>query len=368
MSAVPGYATADGTARFRDRAVDARRLPAEHFREGPGRLALSSLGLGTYIGAPDAPTDLAVEQSVTVCLTSGRVNVVDTAINYRYQRAERSVGRSIARLLERGEVRRDEVFVATKNGYFAPDAESSVPVDDWVDRELIATGILRREDIVEDSHAMSPGYLTDQFARSRKNLGLETIDLLYLHNAADAQLTSVGRSEFDRRLELAFRTCEQFREAGTLRYYGLATWECLRTRPDAPGFYPLEEAVRLAEKAGGRNHGFRFVQFPFNIAMPEAATLHNQPLGGKRHTLFDAASRLGVRCFTSVPLYQGQLARSGPKREGLTSAQTALQFARAAPGTIAPLVGQKQAQHLSENLEVASRAPWGTEQFRSLLH
>jgi len=367
VTALSGHATPKGTARFRDRAVEARKLPHGHFRDAPGGLVLSSLGLGTYIGPPDAPTDLAVEQAVTVCLTSGRVNVLDTAINYRYQRAERSIGRALARLVDRDEVKRDEVFVATKNGYFAPDAESSTPADRWVEEELVRPGILDRADIVDHCHAMSPSYLSDQLERSRRNLGIATVDLVYLHNAADAQIPSVGREVFASRLEEAFRLYERCRDDGRLRAYGLATWDCLRARPTDPNFYSLEAAVRLARKVGGEGHGFRFVQFPFNIAMPEAATVANQPVGGARTTLFEAAQRLGIGCFTSVPLFQGQLARSGPKRNGLTSAQTALQFARSAPGTIAPLVGQKRSEHLSENLELAARPPWDLEQFRGLV-
>jgi len=362
-----GRASPEGTRRFRDRAVAERNLPAKHFRVASGDLELSSLGLGTYIGAPDAATDVAVEQAVSVAVGSGRVNVVDTAINYRYQRAERSVGRALGRLVERGVVRRDEVFVATKNGYLAPDAESSLPPSQWVQKELVRTGVLDPADIVDGSHAMSPRYLTDQFARSRRNLGVGTVDLLYLHNAPDAQLASVGREEFGRRLEAAFRLLESWRADGTLGVYGLATWESLRARPDDPGFLSLEEAVETARSVGGADHGFRFVQFPFNVAMPEAATLRNQSVGGERVPLFQAAARLGVNCFTSVPLLQGQLARGGPKRAGLSAAQTALQFARSAPDTIGPLVGAKHPEHLSENLELAAQPPWGVPEFRDLL-
>ena len=308
-----------------------------------------------------------MEQAVTICLTSGRVNVLDTAINYRHQRAERSVGRALARVVGRGEVARDEVFVGTKNGYLAPDAESSVPADEWVERELVRPGILDTADIVDHCHAMSPSFLEDQFERSRRNLGLETIDLVYLHNAPDAQLAEVGREEFLRRLEASFRLYEGFRRDGRLRFYGLATWDCLRVPPSEAGFFALESAVRIARSVGGEQHGFRFVQFPFNIAMAEAATVRNQPVRGPRVSLFEAAHALGVGCFTSVPLLQGQLVRAGPKWDGLTTAQTALQFARSAPGTIAPLVGQKRSEHLSENLELASHPPWGSAQFRELL-
>ena len=367
MPPLAGRTTPEGSARFRDRAVRDRRLPFEHFREAPGGLWLSSLGLGTYIGAPDAATDLAVEQAVAICLTSNRVNVLDTAINYRHQRAERSVGRAVARLVERGEVARDELFVATKNGYLAPDAESRTPPERWVEEELVRPGVLDPGDIVDGCHAMSPAYLTDQFERSRRNLGLETIDLLYLHNAPDAQLPAVGREAFLERLEAAFRLYEELRDRGRLVAYGLATWDCLRARRSDPGYLALESAVRLARKVGGAEHGLRFVQFPFNVAMPEAAVDRNQPVGPDLHDLFTAAGRLGIACFTSVPLVQGQLARTGPKRQGLSAAQTALQFARSAPGTLASLFGAKRPEHLSENLEVAGRRPWERESFVELL-
>ena len=347
--------------------MEDRRLPPEHFRKAPGGLWLTSLGLGTYIGPPDASTDRAVEHAVQLCVSSGRVNVLDTAINYRHQRAERSIGRALGRLVRGGEVARDELFVATKNGYLAPDGEAKVPPQKWIDDELVRPGHVDPEDIVGGCHAMSPSYLADQFARSRANLGLETIDLLYLHNAADAQLPAVGPGRFLARLEAAFRLYEGFRSEGSLVTYGLATWDSLREHPSHPSYLALEDAVQLARKVGGPDHGFRFVQFPFNVAMPEAATLKNQPVEGTPFDLFTAARKLGVGCFTSVPLFQGQLARAGPKRDGLTAAQTAVQFARSAPGNLAPLVGQKSAEHLAENLEVASHRPWRTAAYRELL-
>jgi len=368
VASLSGLASEEGTGRFRARGVDKRHLPASHFRAAPGELWLSSLGLGTYIGPPDTPTDLAVEQSVAICLTSGRVNVLDTAINYRYQRAERSIGRALQRLSEKGEVRRDEVFLATKSGYFAPDSESHTPPDEWVRDELLATGVLRPSEIVDDCHAMTPRYLADQFERSRRNLGTDSVDLLYLHNGPDTQLPVVGREEFERRLEEAFGYYEQLRGKGELGAYGIATWDCLRVPRADPGYFSLASAVRIAKKVGGKKHGFRFVQFPFNLAMPEAAAVHNQSVGEERLTLFDAANRLGVACFTSVPLLQGQLARAGPKRQGLSAAQTALQFARSAPGTLGPLIGQKTSEHLAENLEVAALPPWDASAFSDVLN
>ncbi len=361
MARIAGAATPAGTHAFAERGRG--KLARGHFRRTAGNLELSSIGLGTYLGAPDPPTDLLVEQAAELAVRSGRVNVLDTAINYRHQRAERSLGRALARAIGQGRIDREMVFVASKAGYLAPDGESPLSPAEWIDRNLLRPGILSPDEIVGGCHAMSPRYLLDQVERSRENLGLETIDLLYLHNAPDTQLPVIGRSEFLGRLREAFTVLERLRASGAIGAYGLATWESLRVAAADPAYLALEEAVGVAREVGGPDHGFRFVQFPFNLALPEAATRANQPVGGEMETLFEAAHRLGVGCFTSVPLLQGQLARRGPSLDGLTRAQSALQFARSAPATIGPVVGQKRPQHLSENLSLAERDPWAPEEF-----
>jgi aryl-alcohol dehydrogenase-like predicted oxidoreductase len=366
VARLSGAASRDGTARFRDRSVGAGRAVREHFRQAPGDLSVTSLGLGTYIGRPDGPTDLAVEHAVQAALSSGRINVIDTAINYRYQRAERSVGRALALAAASG-IGRDEVFVATKAGYLAPDGESPLSPEEWIERELIQRGTLDPSEIVGGSHAMSPGYLADQIERSRTNLGLETLDLLYLHNAADAQLPVIGPEEFRRRLVAAFGLLENSRRDGRIVSYGLATWDALRVPAGDPGYLGLEDVVAVAREVGGDSHGFRFVQMPLSWAMPEAASRRNQRVAGDRLSAVEAAARLGLGVFTSVPLVQGQLARRGPTRDGLTAAQTAIQFARSWPGVLAPLVGQKTVEHLSENLALAGRPPWDAATASSLL-
>lgn len=367
MPRVSGAASPEGTGRFAARGTQTHGIPGAHFRTAPGGLTLSSIGLGTYIGPPDRTTDEAVEQATQLCLQSGRINVLDTAINYRYQRAERSIGRGLARSLERKPHRRDEVFVATKCGYLAPDGESKIPIGRWVESELVAKEVLDPADIVDDCHAMSVSYLRDQFERSRDNLGVETIDLLYLHNAPDAQLPVVGREEFTRRLTEAFGLLEELRAKGRIGAYGLATWDCLRAPRGSAGYFSLEEGVAVARSVAGEDHGFRFIQFPFSLGMPDAAVHRNQWVKGEKLTLFEAAQRMGLGCFTSVPLLQGQLARVGPVADGLSAAQTAIQFARSAPGTIAPLVGQKEPGHLSENLQLADRPPWDRREFQRYL-
>ncbi|MBI2081116.1 MAG: aldo/keto reductase, partial [candidate division NC10 bacterium] len=76
----PGFATAEGTAAYRARFAPA--LPLAHFRDFGG-LALSSIGLGTYLGEPDAATDGLYREAVVRAVGLG-CNVIDSAINYRF--------------------------------------------------------------------------------------------------------------------------------------------------------------------------------------------------------------------------------------------------------------------------------------------
>ena len=90
-----GSATAEGTLRYAAR-FQGRAAPG-HFREIRGGLVLSSIGIGTYLGEPDEATDGAYTDTV-VAAVEGGINVVDSAINYRFQRSERAVGEALREL------------------------------------------------------------------------------------------------------------------------------------------------------------------------------------------------------------------------------------------------------------------------------
>ena len=92
---------------------------------------------------------------------------------------------------------------------------------------------------------------------------------MYLHNAAESQLKFLGLERFLERLRSAFEFYEEKRKENKIQYYGMATWNCFRVSPKKKKEHVnLETVVKLAEDVGGLNHGFRFVQIPFNIVMP----------------------------------------------------------------------------------------------------
>lgn len=328
-------------------------------------LQFTSIGMGTYLGDPDFETDRLVSDAVKESVTSGAVNVIDTAINYRFQKAERAVGKALAELFANGKLRRDQIFISTKNGYLTHDGDLGEDFWEYVHRELIKPGVIKPEDIASQSHCMTVPYLKDQLGRSLANLGLDCVDLMYLHNAAESQIVEVGKEEFFLRLESAFKFYEEKRQEGRISFYGMATWTCFRTPPSQPEHLSLEEVVSLARTVGDDVHGFRFIQLPFNLAMPEALTLENQQVNGERMTILEAAAKLGVGVFTSAPLLHGQIANHPkvPRLPGLSSALSCLQFARSAPGVLAPLVGHKHKENVKENLSIASVPPLSAEEF-----
>jgi aryl-alcohol dehydrogenase-like predicted oxidoreductase len=362
---IAGKATFEGTRRFAERSSAA----PGHFREAMG-LSLSSIGLGTYLGDENAATDAGYEASVATALSSG-INVFDTAINYRGQRSERAIGRALARAFAAGVASRDEVFVSTKGGYLPHDAEDPRPARRYVAETFLDSGLAPKAEIAQGCHCMAPSYLADQIERSRANLGLETIDLYYLHNV-ETQLEAVGRESFRGRLSRAIEALEEAAAAGKIGAWGLATWNGLRVPPEHPEHLSLPLLRDLAGKVAGPGHHFRAVQLPVNLAMAHAVAFRSQEAGGARVPALEASRLLDLAAFGSASLLQGRLAAELPEQvvetfpDAATPALRALQFARSAPGLTSALVGVSSPDHAAENFGLARTAPAGPARVLSL--
>src|SRR5579859_2955933 len=358
-------ATSEGTQHY---ATRFRSLAAGgHFREAHG-LTLSSLGIGTYLGQPDDKTDGNYAASVMAAVENG-LNVIDTAINYRFQRSERNIGSALKQLAQKG-FSREEVVLCSKGGYLTPDGAMPADPNEYFYREYIQTGVFKPDDIVQGSHCMTPRFLENQLGRSLRNLGVESIDVYYLHNP-ETQLAEVSRPDFLERIRDAFIFLESAAATGKIQFYGLATWNGLRQESTTRDSLQLGEIEQLARDIAGEKHRFRFVQLPFNLAMTEALTLGNQTLASHTKTVMEAASELGITLIASASLLQGQVARNLPpfvaQALGLQSdAERALQFARSSPGITTALVGMSRPEHVKANARLAGIAPATVDEFSKL--
>jgi aryl-alcohol dehydrogenase-like predicted oxidoreductase len=362
-----GHATPAGTKRYMQYAVSQGR-PEGHFKRFDG-LHLSSIGIGTYLGEPTQQEDLAVENAVYQSVKSGAVNVIDTAINYRAMKSEKSIGRALLRVVKDGIITRDQIFISTKNGYITNDGDyPNVDVMEYVHRMYIQTEVMSADDISSGYNVMNPNYLGKCIDKSLMNMHLSTIDLVYIHNAFESWHEDVSRQQFMENLARAFEVYEKYRSQNKIRYYGMATWTCFRVPPDSREYLSLEQVVKVAESVGGKNHGFRFVQLPYNLAYSEALLLKNQSAGpaSSSLTILEAAAKLNVGIFTSIPLFQGRLLRAEIPDYGGISDKVAklVQIVRSSPSVIAPLIGQKKPEHVEENLKVADTPLLSQEEFK----
>src|SRR5579875_455169 len=343
-------------------AAYARRFPKldGNYRPMLG-LSVSSIGIGTYLGDHDDRTDAEYEAALRVALLGG-INLVDTAVNYRFQRSERCVGRVIKELVGSGELRREEIVVATKGGYITFDRELPANPREWFNENYVTPGIIGAGELVEGSHCMTPRYLDRMLAMSLENLGLESVDIYDLHNP-ETQLAAVSRDEFRARIRRAFKLLESKVAEGKIGVYGAATWNGFRVAPRDQSYLSIAELVGLAREVGGADHHFRVIQMPYNLAMPEAFTVINQATPDGENSPLAAAGAMDLAVCASGSLLQGRLTKDLPPvvaeaMAGLASdGQRAAQFVRSTPGINVALVGMKTVRHVREMLELASHPP-----------
>jgi aryl-alcohol dehydrogenase-like predicted oxidoreductase len=369
---ISGYSTAPGTARYRDRFPQLKA--AGHFRQAAHvpevkELWLSSIGIGTYLGEADDESDRAYTESISLAVRGG-INVLDTAINYRNQRSERDVGAALKTSIESGELARDEVLICTKAGYMPFDGDMPHDPGAYLRQEYVASGLAPMEEIAGGMHCMAPGYLADQLERSRRNTGLETLDVFYLHNP-ETQLGHIARELFHRRLRRAFEFLEGAVRDGKIRWYGAATWGGFRVNPADRAYLSLEQCVTTAKEVAGEAHRFRFVQLPFNLSMLEAYAYGNQMRGGEAASLLKQAAEFGVAVVGSGTIYQGNLAQGLPSqlKQSLgveEDAAAAIQFARSATNLTTALVGMGRKEHVAANSKVAAIPPLEREKWEGL--
>lgn len=364
---IKGFATSEGTKKFRDNAIKKGKSYL-HFKEFDD-LILSSIGIGTYLGDLSKEDDKDIEIALYESVKSGAINVIDTAINYRAMKSEKSIGRSITKLVNDGIISRDAIFVSTKNGYITNDGDyPMLDVLEYIQRMYIDTGIIKAEDISSGYNVLNPAYIEKCIERSRFNLKLDTLDLVYIHNAFESWNQDVSKNKFFDMLSKVFEMYEKFRSKNKIRYYGMATWTCFRVGEKNKEYLSLDEVYNIAKNIGGADHGFRFIQLPYNLAYSEALFLKNQNVGIEKNlTILEAAKRLKIGVFSSVPLLQGKLIQSKipDYSEGLTDpVMKLLQIIRSSPSIIAPLIGQKKMDHVNKNNKISEIPPLNEEEFK----
>jgi aryl-alcohol dehydrogenase-like predicted oxidoreductase len=353
-SVISGRADAEATQSYASRFASA--FADDFYRETAAALTVSSIGMGTYLGECDDAEDERYTNVLAAGIGRG-LNLLDTAINYRCQRSEKAVGHALQKALRDGDATREEIVVCTKGGYIPlvgspPDTRDAYR--SYLKSEYFDRGIMSPGEVVVGGHCLKPGFLGDQVERSRTNLGIECIDVFYLHNP-EQQLNVLSRAQFLDAMRDAFTKLESLVADGSIGCYGCSTWNGFRVFAANKNYLSLAELIAVAVEVGGKDHHFRVVQLPINLAMTEGVRSPTQHDGSTNLPLVEMAKDCGVSVVASAALMQSQLTHDLPPAveamyPGLeTDAQRAIAFVRSLPVASA-LVGMRLQEHLAENL------------------
>jgi len=180
----------------------------------------------------------------------------------------------------------------------------------------------------------------------------------------------------EKRITKAFETMEQLIQENKIKYYGMATWNCFRVQTNSQFHCNLQEIVKIAEKVGGKHHGFKFIQVPINIMHPEAFIEKYQMVtkddAVALGSLTAVCIELGINLISSSPLMQGYLVNVPLENSTFNvrhNASKHIQFIRSIPAESlkCTLVGMKSPMNIHNNLEIISKPPLSNKDFQDAL-
>ncbi|MEA1917377.1 MAG: aldo/keto reductase [Campylobacterota bacterium] len=324
-------------------------------------LVFSKLGLGTFNKEPYKEENYVFHyiEGVKQAIRSG-INVIDSASNYRYGESEKEIGVAIKELMDAKEIKREELIICSKGGFIQLEFPFPANPYEWIETNIIEPKLATKDEIELDQHCMSADYLEWSCKRSLKNLGVDSLDIYYLHNP-EMQLSKLGKKEFYKQIEKVFKRFEKLADDGLFKNYGVAVWNGFTIQNDE--LINLEELVKIAIKVGGKEHRFKYVQVPFNMGKTDIYTQLSQSVANESCTLLQAAHRLNIGVISSSSLLQMNLFKKSFKAESgvildksmtlENDIQLALQFVRSTPGIITSLFASKVPVHVKQNVEIS---------------
>lgn len=322
-------------------------------------LIFSKLGLGTFINEPYKEENYIFHyiEAVKEAIRSG-INLIDTASNYRYGQSEKEIGIALKELGD--ETKREELIICSKGGFIQLEYPFPKNPYHWIKENIIDTKLAKAEDIELDQHCMSADFLEWSCRRSLENVGIDSFDIYYLHNP-EMQKLRLGEKAFYKEIEKIFTRFEKLANEGLFAYYGVAVWNGFTSDTDEN--ISLERLVNIAQKVGGANHRFKYIQTPFNMGKSTIYTQETQRIKGEKCTLLQSAHRLNIGVISSSSLLQMKLfSKSFSAESGVildesmslkSDIELALQFVRSTPSIISSLFGSKVPIHIRQNCQIS---------------
>ena len=309
--------------------------------KGYSNKEMSRIALGTHLGDANDEVSASYRNAIKYAVQNG-IYTIDGAINYRGMRSEKDEGIAIRELIESGIVKREDIVVTSKAGLLFGDITERMNPKMYLENILKPQGIIESDFSEYDGlrQTLNPAFYEIALNKSLENLGLETLDLHYIHIP---EITRAGMDEtvFYDEMEKLFAWYEGKVTENKIRNYGIAL-EFMGEEPeDVKWHFELEELKRRADiVAGGKSH-LKYVIFEYNMLCPYPRTVLSQHVNGEALTLAEACHKLGFKTVASMPLAMGDALKEHSLNE-------LLEFAL--DGCDHIIVGSKNTDHIKELL------------------
>lgn len=278
--------------------TNVRRRPL--YPNGP---MISPIGFGTYrvgkhprLGFPEC------ENALKKALKEG-VNLIDTSTNYGDGLSEHLIGQTLKSMIAEGLIKREDVVIASKAGYIQGSNMELLQMRE-TEGKLYESVYKFSDDIW---YSIDPAFVLDQFERSRARLGVEKIDVYFIHNPEyvlkyfEMENTPVetAREQFYRQLGKAMNVLEDLVHQGKLGCYGISS-NTLGFSENDRSTVQLSKCLEVAESLGKADaHNFKVVQCPINWIEPYPALAPSEP---GNLSVCEYAAQKGIGVLANRPL------------------------------------------------------------------
>lgn len=311
--------------------------------QNQAKVNIHKIGLGTHLGSFSDEDSERYIDAVIFAVKNG-ITMIDTAINYRGMRSEKDVGNAVRTLISSDIIKREDILISSKAGLLFGDITSGRNPIKYLHEVLEPKGI-RLSDFCECEglyQTLNPDFFEIALQISLQNLGVDTIDVHYIHipEITRAKLTE---DEFYKRIAKLFAWYEDKVKEGKIRFYGLAL-EMPAMEPEEEKWYiDIERVVQIAREISNESSHFKYIQIPYNIQFPYAASVQNQSYRGEKCSLVEAAHRMGLTVIGSMPLCCGKGFENATLEEMISFALNEVDAIN---------VGSKNVKHIQEILDI----------------
>lgn len=246
---------------------------------------ISRFGFGLYKGENSNKGDTEMLKSIIYGLNKG-INIIDTAQRYRNGRSEKIIKKVLNKF-----GKREKLIISSKVGL----------IPDYIKKNKILNKLKVQKSncLLEHDFCIDPKFINWSVDNSLRLMNTRYIDFYLLHNP---ELSLKIRGGY-KKIISALIELEIKRRQKKIINYGISTWNGFRRYSNNKNFLDIEKVVSDIEKQIGSDHGFKCIEAPVSIGMPDL--LNYKP--STNFKFLDFLNKKQINFFSSASLYEGNL-------------------------------------------------------------